>query len=128
MHGHHGRLPSRQHRGTLGKLTAAAQAAYTPSLTAQEIALSGFAPEDFPDESVDLWPENWPAWQLFCRVSTQWRMAPMGGITGLDYAPLFVLLDRETQSATDPRKAWDELFDDIRHLESVAIETLRDAK
>lgn len=50
---------------------------------------------------------------------TQWRTG-MGGATGLDYNVLFRLLDREAGSA----ERWDELFDDVRVMESVALEEM----
>lgn len=39
---------------------------------------------DGPNE-LWLWPENRPAWDLWCTVQTQWRVG-MAGATGLDYA------------------------------------------
>lgn len=79
----------------------------------------GFTADDY-DETVELWPENWPAWQLFCRVATQWRTAPMGGYLGLDHGPLIALLNRENLSPDD----WDERFDDVRVLEAAALSKL----
>lgn len=40
-------------------------------------------------------PENWPALQLFLSCATQWRYAPLGGITGLDYQALAALMDMQ---------------------------------
>jgi hypothetical protein len=50
----------------------------------------------------------------------------MGGVSGLDYTPVFNLLDRVTQADPDPRQAWDQLFDDIQHLERAALDAIRD--
>lgn len=45
-----------------------------------------------------VWPENWPVFQLFCGLSTQWRWFGISGLgggvvrrTGLDYAAVPVL-------------------------------------
>lgn len=54
------------------------------------------------------------------RLTTQWRVG-MGGISGLDYLPLFALLDRVTQS----REEWDEMLDDVRVLESAALRAMK---
>lgn len=35
-------------------------------------------------QTFEVWPENWPAVDLFLLCQTQWRMGP-GGIAGLDY-------------------------------------------
>lgn len=76
----------------------------------------GFTPEDY-EEHVEIWPENWPSWRLFRDCSTQWRVAPMGGFIGLDYGPLFALMERRGLS----RDEWSQTFDDIRVLESEAL-------
>lgn len=71
-----------------------------------------------------LFPENWPAWALFCAVSTQWRTNAMGGYTGLDYGILYPLLDRQTSN----REEWSQLFADIQHIEREALATMRSEK
>lgn len=47
-----------------------------------------------------IWPDNWPALQLFVALSTQWRRAGMTGARhGLDYgaiAPTAALVGIET--------------------------------
>lgn len=77
---------------------------------------AGFAPEDYDDEPVEVWPENWPAWGLFCEMSGQWRQS-MGGPTALDYTPLFMRMDR--MGLTD--QAWQDLFADVRTIEHAAL-------
>ena len=54
---------------------------------------------------------------LFTRLSTQWRVGPVG-LIGLDYAALPVVM----RMMAVPRGEWPALFDDLRTLE---IETLR---
>lgn len=62
-------------------------------MTAQEIEQSGFEAEDFASDIAEVWPENQEACELFCSLSTQWRMGPSGA-TGLDYNVLYLDLDR----------------------------------
>lgn len=69
---------------------------------------------------IEVWPENWPAFQLFQRISSQWDVG-MAGPTCLKYSSLYPLLDR---LAAD-EAAWWALFDDIRHMESAALEAMR---
>lgn len=56
--------------------------------------------------------------RIFRQCCTQWR----NNATGLDYNVVFRLLDR---NAGDD---WDEIFDDIRILESGALEAIGEAK
>lgn len=58
-----------------------------------------------------MWPENWEAFKLFCKVQTQWRweMDPMGNRRrlGLDYSGV-----RARMSAlrgVDRAALWDQL-------------------
>lgn len=69
---------------------------------------------------VEVWPENWQTVDLFISISTQWRIG-MGGPTGLDYNVLFRVLD----SKGLPKDDWDQSFDDIRIMESAALEAMR---
>ena len=84
------------------------------------MAAAGFVPADFETEPVEVWPENWPAWSLFCEVSGQWRQA-MAGPTALDYTPLFHRMDRLGLSPDE----WDARFADIRHIEAAALQQMR---
>ena len=43
------------------------------------------APEHF-----EIWPENWPAVELFMRCQTQWRVSD-GRRIGLDYGALLAI-------------------------------------
>ena len=70
---------------------------------------------------MEVWPENWQAWVLFCQVSTQWRVG-MGGATGLDYGAIYPLLDRIAQDAPE----WMDLFEDLQVLERAALKQMSD--
>lgn len=66
-----------------------------------------------------MWPENWPAVEFFCRLSTQWNVG-VGGLTGLRYEAVYPLLDR--LFAED----WEQMFDDVQTMERAALEEMRD--
>jgi hypothetical protein len=69
--------------------------------------------------AFEVWPENWPAFHLFCTVQTQWRCGHAGP-TGLDYTPLLALMDRMKLSDEDH----DALFDDVQTLERAALDAM----
>lgn len=81
---------------------------------------AGFAPEDYEGDPVDVWPENWQAFNLFASLQTQWRSGGMGGATGLDYLVLFKKMDRMNLSA----EQYDELEEDIRVMELEALRVM----
>lgn len=91
---------------------------------------AGFEPEDYEAEpDVEVWPENWLSWRLFCDMSTQWRYTTAGGgmspaipvRTGLHYPSLYPLLDRACPTAEE----WERHFQDVRVCEDAALEQLR---
>jgi len=53
-------------------------------------------------------------------LGSQWRTG-FSGATGLDYAPLFQLLDRKGLTGD----AWWAMFDDIRTMESEALSAMQ---
>lgn len=83
---------------------------YSKQISAEEIEASGFSIEDFADDYVEVWPENYDAFRLFSTLQTQWRTG-MNGPTGLDYNVLFQFMLPTNQ----------ELFEDIRIMESAAL-------
>ena len=84
--------------------------------TEEELAGSGFCPEDYELEAVEVWQEHGPAISLFSSISTQWRVG-MSGACGLDYNVLFASMDR--MKLTDAQH--DQLFEDVRVIESEAL-------
>ena len=54
------------------------------------------------------------------RLQTQWRDG-VNGRTGLDYCAAYPLIDRATSSADD----WHQLLDDLRVIETAALEQMR---
>ena len=61
-----------------------------------------------------LFPENRDAWDVFLRMTTQARVAGMGGVVGFDYTPLpFVF-----RMVGVGRDDWAETFEKVRALEA----------
>lgn len=55
---------------------------------------------------AEIWPENWPAVQLFCVLLTQWRFSPAGP-SGLDYGPVpFAMRMHGIPLADQPDAFW----------------------
>lgn len=72
---------------------------------------------------MDVWPENWPAFETFTRLTTQWS-AGVGGVIGLRYEALYPLLDRIASDAQE----WEFLFDGVRAVERGALEQISENK
>lgn len=102
-----------------GKLIGATEELYREGESPAELAVLGLLPEDIPPREFDLWPENWPAIQLYVQVQTQWRVG-MNGPTGLDYNVVFHELDRR---ALD-RDTYDDLMGSVRVIEETALRIL----
>ena len=65
-------------------------------------------------KDFEVWPENWPAVEMFLRCQTQWRTT-MSGVCGLDYSAvewLFRLYEVEDQQA---------VFQDLQVMEAAAL-------
>ena len=65
---------------------------------------------------IEVWPDNWQAFDLFRLCQTQWNVG-IGGRCGLRYEALYPLLDRAAKSP----EQWDELFSDVRVMEYAAL-------
>lgn len=63
--------------------------------------------------------DNWPAWLVFGACSTQWRLAPMGGVQGLDYPALESVMRMMTV------KNRPEMFHKVRLIERGALGRFR---
>lgn len=95
----------------------AAAACFAPP---PEIA-EGFTAEDYETDPVEVWPDCWFSWQIFCELSGQWRVDGMGNRFALDYGPLFDRMERLNLSDDD----WNDLFRDVRACEGAALDAMR---
>lgn len=87
----------------------------------EKIAALGLRREDFTPPEVELWPDTWPAVQLFSKFATQWRVG-MNGPVGLDYN----VIQHDLARRALPDDEYDELMDAIRVIESAALDALRE--
>lgn len=76
----------------------------------------------------EVWPENWRAVQLFCRLETQWHYAPLGLAgamrTGLRYGALETLLRMASKDVEEQEK----LFDQVQVMEHAALDAWHEKK
>lgn len=68
------------------------------------------------DERFGVWPQNERALEAFLLVRRQWRIAPMGGVIGLDFPGVESLL-RMSKIEADA-----ELLDDLSMIEGGVLE------
>lgn len=88
--------------------------------TIAEMRADGWEPEDYEAEDpVEVWPENWQAFTTFMTLSTQWLIG-MAGPTGLNYVPLFTLMDRLGLQGDE----WHEFLADVQVLEAAALKQI----
>jgi hypothetical protein len=116
--GDYERLPQCHYRRTPGKLERVAAALYTPEPKGQPkngFDIGGFLAE----QKIEVFPENWQTVTIFVQVSTQWRLG-MSGPVGLDYNVLFRIMDNLNM----PQQEWQDMFEDIRVMESTALDTM----
>jgi len=74
-----------------------------------------------PPDDLLVWPENMPAVDVFCAMLTQWHYAGMGGIVGLRYEALPVVLAlRGIQAADQP-----DIFEALGVMEGAALDEVR---
>lgn len=81
----------------------------------------GFAPDDYWEDPVEVWPENWNVLALFVGLQTQWNVAigmGGGGRIGLRYEAVYPLLDR---AADGDQKEWVRLFADVQAMEQAVL-------
>lgn len=78
----------------------------------------GLSPEDFPDldDTVEVWPDNEAALDVFAAMQTQWRVG-FAGATGLDYSALPAVL----ALCEIPPEQHPDTFDCLRIMEAEAL-------
>lgn len=70
-------------------------------------------------ETFAVWPENWPAVELFSRCMSQWRVT-MGGVVGLDYGVVLQLM--ALYDVQDRRRVLEE----VQIMEERAVEIINE--
>jgi hypothetical protein len=95
-------------------------ALFEPLPSQAHLEAHGLTREDYDDDATEVWPENFPALQIFRRVMSQWRVAGMGGYVGLDYTALYPVMAHMGLTGD----AWLQMLDDIGAIEDGAKERL----
>jgi hypothetical protein len=72
-------------------------------------------------QAFGIWPDNVHPFNVYTRLTTQWRVGGMGGYLGLDYATLPFFLDLEAV----PKADWPEVVTCIQMMEGEALRLLR---
>lgn len=87
--------------------------------SAEALAKAGIRsrPSLFRRPEIELWPEHAPAFELFTRNSTQWRVGA-GGPVGLDYTVIYADMDLHAIDRGQQR----DLMDLLRQIERAALE------
>lgn len=83
----------------------------------KELSAFGLKVDDYDESVADVWPENWPAIDLYVKYRTQWIQGA-GGPTGLNYVVLFDDLDRNGVEGEDR----DRIMDGIRVIEDAVLD------
>lgn len=81
--------------------------------------LFGLSLEDYENESISLWADNWLSFSVFTGMSTQWRVS-VGGVTGLDYNALPTVMRLKGVK----KKQIVQVFNDIQVMEAEALNIL----
>lgn len=79
----------------------------------------GLTRADYPEEDIEVYPDNWNAFIVFDSMSTQWRTGAIGA-TGLDYNVIPLVCS----SVGIKKKEIPEILQDIRVLESEALKVM----
>ena len=93
---------------------------------AEDLAVFGIQPDqaeqiqsDARPREFEVFEENWEAVMVFLKAQTQWRVAPMGGVIGLDYSALRWLF--ELHPPDNPAA----LLADVQVMEVAALKALQ---
>lgn len=73
--------------------------------------------------TIEVWPEIWPVFRLFCDLQTQWRSGP-ASLLGLDYNILYRRLDRMNLTP----EQYDEWEADIQAMEYTALAVMNEKR
>lgn len=98
---------------------------YTSAPSAEELAVAGLTEEDFDGGAVEIWPENLRAYEVFDALAGQWRFRPNGMGLGVPIALERTAIPPTLELLAVPRADWLQLFEDLRVMESAALQAMR---
>jgi hypothetical protein len=76
----------------------------------------GLTAEEATGPPFEVWPDNWPAINIYCAMRTQWNVGPAGPV-GLNYASLGEVWRRLKVPPSDR----DQAFQDLQVMEAAAL-------
>lgn len=97
---------------------------YAADTSARDASLWGLKLEEMPDEIIEVWDCNWPAFMVFNSMASQWRIGGMGDATGLDYNVIPVV----TKLLGYKKKEAQGIFSDLKLMENEALITMGENK
>jgi len=71
--------------------------------------------------SVEIWPDNVRAYNLFYGLRRQWNIAPMGGPIGLNFLVAYNRMDRMGLTTDE----YNQLDEDLQVMEEAALLAMR---
>jgi hypothetical protein len=71
--------------------------------------------------SVEIWPDNVRAYNLFYGLRRQWNIAPMGGPIGLNFLVAYNRMDRMGLTTEE----YNQLDEDLQVMEDAALQAMR---
>jgi len=83
--------------------------------------VAGLRREDLAADTVEIWPENFLTYQMFCGMQRQWVLAPMGGPIGLNFLVAYSRMDRMGLTPEE----YNQLDEDLQVMEGAALEAMR---
>jgi hypothetical protein len=99
-----------------------AQALYEPAPSSDQLSALGLRVADL-DNTIDVFPDVWPAFALMAAMATQWRVG-MDGPTGLDYGVV-----REVGSIIGlSKKQVTKAFQDLQVMEAEALAVMAESR
>ena len=93
---------------------------YSVNADMHQAGLFGLTLDEIPVEETIVWDINWNTFQLFNALTTQWRVAGMGGATGLDYS----VIPAVGKMLGFKQKQINEMFPDLQVMENEALITM----
>lgn len=99
-----------------------AQALYGAASPPDQLALFGLATTDL-DDTVEVLPDVWPAFELLTAMATQWRVG-VAGPTGLDYG----VLPQVGSVIGMKKKQIRKVFPDLLVMEAEALLVMSESK
>lgn len=94
---------------------------YEEEATEHQAGLFGLKLEEMPDEVIEIWDVNLPAYEWFSSIGSQWRYG-MNGPTGLDYTAC----ESTARMMGFKKKQIREMFPDLQVMENEALLTIRE--